>query len=66
MRDRPTNEELQAESDRLYRLANEELPGSDAARIARLEADSFVLQLGVVRLTNALESLTRLLEGRRG
>lgn len=62
MSKRPTQEELQAESDRLYRLANEELPGSDAARIARLEARVFTLQVGVAGLVRTVESLSRVLE----
>jgi hypothetical protein len=68
MTDDVTQEEQQAEAARLDAKANAAevfAPGSDAARIARLEAEVFVLQAGMIRTARLFEQLLRIEEARR-
>lgn len=57
-----TQDDLEAEAARreahARNVAKVWPPDSDAARIARLEADVFVLQIGLVRATRVIESLS--------
>jgi hypothetical protein len=63
-----TQEELQAEAARLDAKANAAevfAPGSDAARIARLEAEVFVLQAGMIRTAGLFDQILRIEKARR-